>query len=931
MSCCMRCRTSFTPFRRKHHCRLCGGIYCSPCSSSSLPLPQLGYPTPVRLCLTCAFLTAHASPTPPTLSLPKHETLPAPLLDLASATTPPSPTPAAELVLSVCSSPLYASVYGRVGGISTCVALLASPSSPPATTASASLILARLARFELFRHLISGHGEILFPRLVELLSSRSPALVHAAGVAITELALASGRNRVLLAQAGAVQRLLAHVVDAARDAQSGLDADADVARAASLMARTAPLLRALGALLLDLGNRVDLLDRLIGVMGAELGESTRHRHPHDDDDDDDDDEYQEGGGGNGGVGTTSLEDLETLLNVSVSLCGHILSIKEEPGWVGGVAKPDRDALPGFVYGLVSVVSALAQGVGSFTADGNDALLLLLMELPTGPFLLQALALFASPLAELASLSDAFQMRSLEEQLSRVSPFALLLNIPLPSSSSSSASASASVPKSGDSGQEAGRALAGAAFERSDGSWTVKSGGRGNEYARDGLDARAIRGRVSVVTLSVEGSRMATHGLALLARFPIFAEWMSSSGPPPPRHGHHLAHGTQLLYALRDVLTAPSLCDEAYTVCQALCVVSLVAANRAGAMLTPLYPHIVSLLATPNANPAVAGAAAAGLVTIAQVEGSDVVAPLLEDDLDAIISLLSSRHRGLHAYGAGLVSILAESEYGRALVGRSSGLRPLFSLLSLATDPQTQILVCLSVGLLSLNLTNAIRMVEFGVLPRLIELTTLRGHASMRLKFVSSWVLVSLLVHATSASNRDKHEAANTAQVVRSVSTQWRESLSSLMDTARESGAPPVLPPEYAVWRSEAHFPVHHLTRLSQATQDIDAKTWLAWALSWLSFQDDYHGPFASSLLKTIHVLGETESRHVQCGVALTLYNMSLSGGEEIAGLLIEDPRIVPLLRTLANSFYEDTRFYAQTALQALHQPPDDHDVGSSSE
>ena len=32
VSACRRCRRDFTLFRRKHHCRLCGRIFCSDCS-----------------------------------------------------------------------------------------------------------------------------------------------------------------------------------------------------------------------------------------------------------------------------------------------------------------------------------------------------------------------------------------------------------------------------------------------------------------------------------------------------------------------------------------------------------------------------------------------------------------------------------------------------------------------------------------------------------------------------------------------------------------------------------------------------------------------------------------------------------------------------------------------------------------------------------
>lgn len=50
---CMACALSFTTFRRRHHCRNCGGVFCGVCSNSSAPLPKYGLVKAVRVCRDC--------------------------------------------------------------------------------------------------------------------------------------------------------------------------------------------------------------------------------------------------------------------------------------------------------------------------------------------------------------------------------------------------------------------------------------------------------------------------------------------------------------------------------------------------------------------------------------------------------------------------------------------------------------------------------------------------------------------------------------------------------------------------------------------------------------------------------------------------------------------------------------------------------------
>lgn len=50
---CMACAQSFTTFRRRHHCRNCGGVFCGVCSAASAPLPKYGLIKAVRVCRDC--------------------------------------------------------------------------------------------------------------------------------------------------------------------------------------------------------------------------------------------------------------------------------------------------------------------------------------------------------------------------------------------------------------------------------------------------------------------------------------------------------------------------------------------------------------------------------------------------------------------------------------------------------------------------------------------------------------------------------------------------------------------------------------------------------------------------------------------------------------------------------------------------------------
>jgi len=50
---CTKCKQAFTIFRRKHHCRKCGHIFCWECSTENKAIPELGYYFPVKVCDDC--------------------------------------------------------------------------------------------------------------------------------------------------------------------------------------------------------------------------------------------------------------------------------------------------------------------------------------------------------------------------------------------------------------------------------------------------------------------------------------------------------------------------------------------------------------------------------------------------------------------------------------------------------------------------------------------------------------------------------------------------------------------------------------------------------------------------------------------------------------------------------------------------------------
>jgi len=51
---CPKCSASFGLFKRKHHCRHCGKVFCDNCTKKEVKIPNLGYvENPVKVCDAC--------------------------------------------------------------------------------------------------------------------------------------------------------------------------------------------------------------------------------------------------------------------------------------------------------------------------------------------------------------------------------------------------------------------------------------------------------------------------------------------------------------------------------------------------------------------------------------------------------------------------------------------------------------------------------------------------------------------------------------------------------------------------------------------------------------------------------------------------------------------------------------------------------------
>eukprot|EP01065_Artemidia_motanka_P024684 TRINITY_DN2958_c0_g4_i1.p1 TRINITY_DN2958_c0_g4~~TRINITY_DN2958_c0_g4_i1.p1 ORF type:complete len:324 (+),score=84.35 TRINITY_DN2958_c0_g4_i1:275-1246(+) len=118
--CCEECGEAFTFLRRRHHCRRCGCLFCSKCSSQTAVVPGKG-PGKVRVCDLCkeacssdsfGRLRGSASSLPSIRTSASFEHTPGP--------TPPlslTPSPQAETSRSDMSSSAFKKVPDRAGSV----------------------------------------------------------------------------------------------------------------------------------------------------------------------------------------------------------------------------------------------------------------------------------------------------------------------------------------------------------------------------------------------------------------------------------------------------------------------------------------------------------------------------------------------------------------------------------------------------------------------------------------------------------------------------------------------------------------------------------------------------------------------------------------------------------------------------------------------
>lgn len=103
---CYECDATFTFINRKHHCRVCGRVFCASCSSHSLPPPHNPEGEPVRVCNFCHGVRSPSLSSSARDAAAHNLALPAGGAAAADATTSTSPSVRARAGLpSITPSP----------------------------------------------------------------------------------------------------------------------------------------------------------------------------------------------------------------------------------------------------------------------------------------------------------------------------------------------------------------------------------------------------------------------------------------------------------------------------------------------------------------------------------------------------------------------------------------------------------------------------------------------------------------------------------------------------------------------------------------------------------------------------------------------------------------------------------------------------------
>lgn len=66
---CYDCKQSFSAFRRRHHCRICGQIFCTKCASSIVNGVRFGHDSDMRVCNFCLQLIDEYRPESPSFDI----------------------------------------------------------------------------------------------------------------------------------------------------------------------------------------------------------------------------------------------------------------------------------------------------------------------------------------------------------------------------------------------------------------------------------------------------------------------------------------------------------------------------------------------------------------------------------------------------------------------------------------------------------------------------------------------------------------------------------------------------------------------------------------------------------------------------------------------------------------------------------------------